>query len=173
MKNSNYDLQLTCTVTYKEHQIEFQFDPYNDCTSLDGLKEMAVLELQNNDEIEAEANGIDENEVEIEITDFEGVPDKWAKEINVWEFAEAFAESEQEMEVIEAALNLDINQSDIDEAFQGIYKDDKDFAYQMAQDLGAIDKYAKWPNNCIDWDKAASELMYDYSEYNGYYFRQL
>ena len=171
MTNTNYDLELTCTVSYKGQQIDFYFDPYNDCTDLEGLKEMALLELQNNEEIEVEANGIDENLIEIEITDFGNVPDKYAKENSIWEFAQAFAENEQEIEVIEAALECDINPSDIDEAFAGSYKDDEDFAYETAMSLGAIDKDARWPNNCIDWDKAASELMMDYCSSNGYYFR--
>jgi len=169
--NTNYDLQLTCTVTYKDQQIDFSFDPYNDCTDLEGLKEMALLELQNSEEIEVEDDGIKEDLIEVEITDFEGVPEKYANKISVWEFAEGFAECEQEVEVVVAALDCDITPSNIDEAFAGAYKDDEDFAYEMAISLGAIDNDAKWPNNCIDWDRAASELMMDYCSSNGYYFR--
>lgn len=167
--NTNYDLQLTCEVSYKDQVINFTFDPYNDCTDLDSLKELAVLELKTNDEIKVEADGIDADMVEI--TDFEGVPKKYATEYNIWEFAEAFAECDQEIEVVEAALECDINPSDIDEAYQGEYKDDEDFAFEMANSLGAIDKNASWPMNCIDWDQAAKDLMMDYSESNGYYFR--
>jgi hypothetical protein len=38
-----------------------------------------------------------------------------------------------------------------------------DYAQQLAEDIGAIDASASWPNNCIDWDRAARELGYDYS----------
>lgn len=50
-----------------------------------------------------------------------------------------------------------------------------EYAEQLADDLGAIDRNASWPVNCIDWEKAARELAYDYSlvEYAGtnYYIR--
>ena len=59
------------------------------------------------------------------------------------------------------------------EAYQGEFNSDEDFARSIAADLGAIDKNASWPNNCIDWEKAAKELMYDYAEEGGYYFRNL
>jgi antirestriction protein len=61
--------------------------------------------------------------------------------------------------------------NDIEENYQGEYSSDEDFAQQLAEDIGAINKNAQWPNNCIDWEHAASELMYDYFESNGHYFR--
>lgn len=76
-------------------------------------------------------------------------------------------------DVIEAALSLGIAPDDIEEAYQGKYRSDEDFAQQLAEDLGVIDKEATWPNDCIDWEYAAKELMYDYAEENGYYFRNL
>lgn len=40
----------------------------------------------------------------------------------------------------------------------------RDYAEQFAEDIGAINADAAWPNNCIDWDKAAGELKSDYTE---------
>lgn len=37
------------------------------------------------------------------------------------------------------------------------------YAQELAEDIGAIDHDATWPNNCIDWEYAARELQYDYS----------
>ena len=37
------------------------------------------------------------------------------------------------------------------------------YAMQLAEDIGAIDRNAVWPNTYIDWDQAASELQMDYS----------
>ena len=34
----------------------------------------------------------------------------------------------------------------------------------MAEDVGAIDSNATWPNSCIDWDQAVRELKMDYME---------
>ena len=39
----------------------------------------------------------------------------------------------------------------------------KDYAMELAEDIGAIDSNASWPNTCIDWDQAARELQMDYT----------
>ena len=40
------------------------------------------------------------------------------------------------------------------------------YAEELADDIGAIDKRASWPLNCIDWTKAAEELQADYSSFD-------
>jgi hypothetical protein len=49
------------------------------------------------------------------------------------------------------------------------------YAQELAEDLDLIHHDAKWPYTCIDWEKAAAELQYDYTsaEFDGvtYYFR--
>lgn len=37
-------------------------------------------------------------------------------------------------------------------------------AQELADDIGAIDRNATWPCNCIDWDEAAEQLQQDYTE---------
>lgn len=53
--------------------------------------------------------------------------------------------------------------------------DFQDYAMQLADDIGAIPDDAGWPNNCIDWERAARELAMDYSmvTFRGtdYYYR--
>lgn len=53
--------------------------------------------------------------------------------------------------------------------------DFEEYAQELAEDIGAIDRNSVWPNNCIDWEKAADELQYDYSSVDidgkTYYFR--
>jgi hypothetical protein len=39
----------------------------------------------------------------------------------------------------------------------------KDYAYQLAEDIGAIPADAAWPLTCIDWQQAADELRHDYT----------
>ena len=39
----------------------------------------------------------------------------------------------------------------------------EEYAQQLAEDIGAIPDDAKWPCDCIDWEKAASELRMDYT----------
>lgn len=44
-----------------------------------------------------------------------------------------------------------------------------EYAMQMAEDIGAIDRDATWPANYIDWDAAAEALKQDYTcvEFDG------
>ena len=62
------------------------------------------------------------------------------------------------------------------EAYCGQWDNDVDFAQNMAEEGGKIAHEMEnqvWPFTCIDWEYAARELMYDYWESNGYYFRSL
>lgn len=39
----------------------------------------------------------------------------------------------------------------------------RDYAQELAEEIGAIPDDARWPCTCIDWDHAARELQNDYS----------
>lgn len=45
----------------------------------------------------------------------------------------------------------------------------KEYAQELAEDIGAINRDAVWPNTCIDWDQAAEALQMDYAliEFDG------
>lgn len=67
---------------------------------------------------------------------------------------------------------------DFEEAYQGEWgglmtSPMVDFAQNLAEDIGAIDEDAAWPNNCIDWERAARELEGDYWEQGGHVFRSV
>lgn len=51
----------------------------------------------------------------------------------------------------------------------------KEYAQELAEDIGAIPADNAWPCTCIDWDQAARELRMDYTsaEFDGvtYWFR--
>ena len=38
----------------------------------------------------------------------------------------------------------------------------KEYAQEMAEDIGAINGKIGWPHSCIDWDQAVRELKMDY-----------
>ena len=61
----------------------------------------------------------------------------------------------------------------IQESYSGAHESDEEFAQDMADNMGAIDENQTWPNNYIDWKSASRDLMYDYFESNGHYFRNL
>lgn len=118
---------------------------------------------------------------EVMITDFEGFPKKFYSEsydsslmAELFEYFKLLKDC-YNPEALAAYIEAGYNAEDFDEAFAGEYDDDEDFAYSLADDLGLIDEKAAWPNNCIDWGRAARDLMqdYDYFEIDGYYFRCL
>lgn len=37
------------------------------------------------------------------------------------------------------------------------------YAQDLVEDIGAINRDASWPNDCIDWELAAEQLQQDYS----------
>jgi len=39
----------------------------------------------------------------------------------------------------------------------------KEYAIDLAHDIGSVKDDAEWPHTCIDWERAAEELKYDYS----------
>lgn len=51
----------------------------------------------------------------------------------------------------------------------------QDYAQELAEDIGAINSDAGWPNQHIDWEAAADALLIDYTstEFEGvtYYYR--
>ncbi len=39
----------------------------------------------------------------------------------------------------------------------------KEYAMELADDIGAVPREYSWPASCIDWDQAARELQMDYT----------
>ncbi len=75
-------------------------------------------------------------------------------------------------EIFEAAKECGIELENVDEAYNGEYRDDEEFAQQLLEDIGSIP--ADFPVYIhIDWEHTAREIMMDYLEDNGYYFRCL
>jgi antirestriction protein len=105
--------------------------------------------------------------------DAEGVPSKYVGEYGIsdefFEISEVAAETGLDMKVINAGLACDIDLESIAYAFVGEYDSDEDFAFEMAEASG-FEESNVWPNNCIDWERAARDLMYDYSSSDGFYF---
>ena len=63
--------------------------------------------------------------------------------------------------------------SEFEESYAGEYETLEEFAEQFALDTGALDDSAAWPHNCIDWERAALELSYDYTLEGGHIFRSV
>lgn len=95
----------------------------------------------------------------------------------LYDFFEECEESHLDMDIITAycdAFGYKFNEvkiSYIEEAYSGSFDSDEDFAEDMAEQCGDLDKHPHWPYTYIDWERAARELMYDYVEQDGHYFR--
>lgn len=61
---------------------------------------------------------------------------------------------------------------DCAEAYQGQYNNDEEFIQQLLEDSGEIPEDLP-PYVYIDWERTARDMMTDYFEEEGYYFRNL
>ena len=132
-----------------------------------------------------EKSPLDSPREEVMITDFEGFPDAFYSEsmdfetlFNYFERAEACYYDTDIIEAFADLGNYDITDIDsffdaLEESYTGEYKSDADFAECLAEELGYLENAQGWPHNCIDWSSAAYDLMFDYSESNGHYFRAI
>jgi len=75
-------------------------------------------------------------------------------------------------EVLQAALDCGIPVNDIMEAYQGEWSSDADFVQNLVEDCGDIPKDLPAYIH-IDWERTAHDIMMDYSEEKGHYFRNL
>lgn len=70
-----------------------------------------------------------------------------------------------------AALAEQIGSGDpadvLDEASMLLIPEDEftDYAREFAEEIGAIDRDARWPAYCIDWEAAARDLSMDFTIY--------
>ena len=122
---------------------------------------------------------------EIMITDYEGFPEELYSECmsfdTLFEFFDRAESCGYDIEVIEAYSSVgaysieDIDSffDSLEETYSGEHRSNADFAEQLAEDQGNINTDLSWPYNCIDWERAAYDLMMVYSESNGHYFRQI
>jgi antirestriction protein len=156
--NSNLSFILTFTVNKQEIALTIDSSLYTD----DDIRE-AILEKMEGSELE--------EDFELIVSDWSDTPENM-QDLSI--LAECLEDTEYCSEdVISAGIECGVSIDNIDEAYSGSFGSDEDFAEDMAEQLGCIDKNLSWPHNCIDWEYAAKELMYDYSEHDGNYFRMM
>jgi antirestriction protein len=97
-------------------------------------------------------------------------------DLDAWvEFLEEKAGTHLSDEVINAYFeNCGVSSlSDVEEAYAGEHNSDEDFAYQLADDIGLLSGMDESLHCYFDWSSWTRDLMYDYFESNGHYFRNL
>lgn len=74
------------------------------------------------------------------------------------------SEKQKFREAIEDQAGYDFK--DVVENEPTLIPDDEfeDYAQELAEDIGAINRDLNWPLNCINWEEASDELKNDYTE---------
>lgn len=91
---------------------------------------------------------------------------------DLYDYVNAIDSTSYDKDVVDAAIDCEISIDDIDEAYNGSYNSDEDFVEQLLTDIGSI------PDNLpayvhIDWEATARDVMQEYIESSGHYFRYL
>lgn len=148
----------------------YDLDAYSDINEL--------MEAIEDNYISVYAENFDFSELELMVTDFEGFPEDLYSEgfdsKTISQIIELAQLDDEQREITEAFIDCfggDLQQAlnNYKDAYVGQYNSDEDFAEEMAEQMG-YETPSGWPYNCIDWERAARDLMFDYSESNGYYF---
>lgn len=132
-------------------------------------------QFDNADEFEAYCLELhkDEADPEFMYQDFENFPKDYYSESGIdaelWEFLALDDDDRAMFEAYkEAGLSGSID--DAREAYSGQFNNDIDFTMELLESCGDMPK--DLPHYIhIDWERTARDIMYDYSEDNGYYFR--
>ena len=137
------------------------------CFTPDDIK-TAFLEIAENNSIE-DIELIDNDDIEI---DYSSLPN-WFDESSLEEFFDNYPNSSyDDLDLWEAAHDCGVEFCNVDEACFGQFNSDEEFAQDLCDQLGEIPK--DLPSYIhIDWEMTAKELMYDYCESSGYYFRMM
>jgi hypothetical protein len=173
--------QVTVSIHCKNNDQWYDIDS---STDIDELIEQIQDELQEGEEDRVEDIALTFDEWKMSTDLLIGLQSSSEIPEDLPEAIEALENADYDLEVYEAyednrgtspsdLSDIEMLIRDTDEAYQGEYDSDEKFAQEMADQLGAVDKNASWPMTCIDWEQAASELMYDYFESNGHYFRSI
>ena len=73
--------------------------------------------------------------------------------------ADAFAAYVGYIGRLYASQDWDAAVDGFQDAFCGMWESERDYAMNFAEDIGAINEDATWPNSYIDWDRATAELF--------------
>lgn len=157
-----YDFQLDLEDGWKREELIDSIQEHFDCAVHYG--NIVLADPEDIDLID-----VTEDMVEFDLSE---LPDflngDWNK---ISEFAEHYYSSYYDIDVFEAASNLGIPFSDVDEAYNGEHDSDEEFAENICAEIGYIpDDFPSWI--AIDWEATARSIMYDYEEDNGHYFRR-
>jgi antirestriction protein len=124
-----------------------------------------------------EITGIPSELERLENEQEEDEPDEENEDEEGWTLAEKLAEhGANPVEVYQAYIDNmgdNVTVDEVDEAYQGKFRSDEEFVEQLVEKLdGHLLKDLPF-YIYIDWERTARDVMMDYFEVDGYYFRSL
>ena len=115
----------------------------------------------------------DESDPELMFQDWEYIPASmiWESGLNeeFYDLLNTVKNSHIDYEVFFEAVNEGLDYKTLEDNYYGSYDSDEDFTINYALETG-FQEPNNWPNNCIDWDRASRDLMYDFVNIEGHYF---
>ncbi len=119
-------------------------------------------------DLDMTADIIDVRDIITRVEDLEETLPEVADDREAWEYANP--EDAAELATLTALLAT-LNGMGGDEQWRGDWYPVtlirggyfRDYAQELAEDIGAINADASWPMRCIDWDQATRELRSDYT----------
>jgi antirestriction protein len=115
-----------------------------------------------------------EDDPELMFQDYENFPRKYYSECGgiteLYEYINFLKETHLNQDIVDAGIDLDIPLDKIEDAYQGTYDNDEQFAEQYADDCGLVPESLSWPMYYIDWQLAARDLMQGFNSENNHYF---
>ena len=79
--------------------------------------------------------------------------------------------SHYDEDVFEAARECGIELESVNEAYSGYWRDDEEFVQDLLESTGDLPKLPFYIH--VDWESTARDIMMDYCEHDGHYFRNL
>ena len=162
-------MNMTAIATYKG--FTETIDLTEDCHTYDDVLDTFIYLLENEHDVE----DVEEADIEIKLDEvpnfiiLHDITNDWAE---FEDFASYYFNSSfDDINIWEAANSCDIPFSDVEEAYNGQHNSDEEFVQELLDHTGDLPTLPHYIH--IDWERTASDVMQDYSEDNGYYFRNL
>ncbi len=134
-------LEIEFTAEIKGIEFTHTFE-FTDCETEEDVKS-AIAEAYNEEQEEDEEGNKPEEITadDIEIIGKDCNEPEIDTSFDLFTYAKYYCNSDNyDVEVLKAAYNCDVQPADVDEAYSGEFKDDEDFAEDMAEQTGLIDR---------------------------------
>ena len=156
-------------VTYGKEIFNVELDGLT-CNSVEDVLEAVVEEYNEQhsaDEDFVPLTKLSKNDVKIDM-------DELPEFLRNWDILEkslyTIQESSYKIDIFEAAYQLGIDFENVEDSYYDEFRSDEEFARCYVEETGYLSRdFPSWI--VIDWERTTSYLMDDFSEYNGYYFR--